>query len=154
MSDDVVLRDTKGVGEYPQLVKVWRTAVDATHGFLAAEHRAAIEARLATDYLPQVSITVAERRGTPIGFAGTADGKLEMLFVDADHRGGGIGTKLLQHVLVADGATAVDVNDQNEQAVGFYQRAGFEVTGRSPVDGDGLPYPLLHMVLATTADHE
>ncbi|MEQ9247207.1 MAG: GNAT family N-acetyltransferase, partial [Nitratireductor sp.] len=30
---------------------------------------------------------------------------------------------------------------------GFYRKMGFAVTGRSPRDGDGRPYPLLHMSL-------
>jgi putative acetyltransferase len=42
----------------------------------------------------------------------------------------------------------VDVNEQNEQALGFYRHLGFEVVGRSPLDGQGKPYPLLHMTLA------
>jgi len=40
----------------------------------------------------------------------------------------------------------VDVNEQNDQAVGFYRKMGFTETGRSPTDDDGRPYPLLHMV--------
>ncbi|RZU60951.1 acetyltransferase [Zhihengliuella halotolerans] len=151
MNDDVVVRPVNGPGEYPQLVKVWRSAVDATHDFLAQAHRDAIESRLAADYLPCVSLVVAERHGRVIGFAGTADGKLEMLFVDAGHRGGGVGSKLLAHVLEAEAVTAVDVNEQNEHAAGFYERSGFVVTGRSAVDDDGLPYPLLHLRLLTEA---
>jgi putative acetyltransferase len=42
----------------------------------------------------------------------------------------------------------VDVNEQNEQAVGFYLKMGFQVEGRSDEDGFGKPYPLLHMRLA------
>ena len=51
---------------------------------------------------------------------------------------------------MACGATLVDVNEQNEQAVGFYLKMGFTVTGRSPLDAQGKPYPLLHMALAPT----
>ncbi|WP_110589275.1 acetyltransferase [Microbacterium suaedae] len=147
MTDDLVIRPVRGQGEYPRLVQVWRTSVDATHDFLAREHRDAIEAKLEAEYLPHVKIVVAERYGTPVGFAGTADGKLEILFVDADHRGSGVGSELLQHALVAEGVTAVDVNEENGQAVGFYERAGFAVVKRSPLDSDGLPYPILHMDL-------
>jgi putative acetyltransferase len=39
----------------------------------------------------------------------------------------------------------VDVNEQNPAAVGFYEALGFVVVSRSPVDGDGRPFPLLHM---------
>ncbi|WP_114854581.1 acetyltransferase [Brachybacterium sp. YJGR34] len=147
MSGDLVIRRSVGAPEYPRLVEVWRTSVDATHGFLAAEHREEIQERLAADYLPQVALWVADRGGTPVGFAGTADGALEMLFVDAAHRGRGIGWQLLRQVLAADGVTRVDVNEQNEQALRFYRRAGFAVVGRSPLDGDGRPYPILHMAL-------
>lgn len=54
---------------------------------------------------------------------------------------------LATHAINELGATKVDVNEQNEQALGFYQHIGFSVTGRSPVDGQGKPYPLLHMAL-------
>ncbi|PSG70607.1 GNAT family N-acetyltransferase, partial [Escherichia coli] len=37
------------------------------------------------------------------------------------------------------------VNEQNEQAVGFYKKVGFKVTGRSEVDDLGKPYPLLNL---------
>jgi putative acetyltransferase len=38
-----------------------------------------------------------------------------------------------------------DVNEQNAQAVGFYEHMGFTRTGRSPLDGQGRPYPLIHL---------
>ena len=70
-----------------------------------------------------------------------------MLFISPDARGKGIGSMLATHAIKELGATKVDVNEQNEQALGFYQHIGFSVTGRSPVDGQGKPYPLLHMAL-------
>jgi len=141
-----VIRRARGAEEYPRLVAVWRSAVDATHDFLDAEHRDAIEARLASDYFPQVDLSVAERDGVVVGFAGTAGDRLEMLFVDAAERGRGTGSALLAHV-VGLGVTAVDVNEQNPQAVAFYRRRGFDVVGRSALDGDGRPYPLLHLAI-------
>ncbi len=42
-------------------------------------------------------------------------------------------------------ALKVDVNEQNPQAVGFYEHMGFEVISRSPLDSLGKPFPLLHM---------
>jgi putative acetyltransferase len=43
------------------------------------------------------------------------------------------------------GALAVDVNEQNEAALGFYEALGFSVVGRSPTDEAGRPFPVLHM---------
>lgn len=145
--EPVAIRESVGAEEYPRLVEIWRTAVDATHDFLADEHRAMLEERLPTEYLPNVRLAVAERNGEPVGFAGTAEGDLAMLFVHADQRGSGVGKTLLHHVIHGHGVTTVDVNEQNGQAVAFYRHAGFEITGRSPLDSDGLPYPLLHMRL-------
>jgi putative acetyltransferase len=70
-----------------------------------------------------------------------------MLFISPDVRGKGIGALLAAYAIKSQGATKVDVNEQNEQALGFYLHIGFSITGRSPVDGQGKPYPLLHMAL-------
>ena len=141
------LRDCRGPAEFADLVTIWRSSVDATHDFLAAADRDAIESRLASDYFPQVRLTVAALDGAPVGFAGTAGEDLVMLFVHADARGRGVGRALLDHVVREQGVRTVDVNEQNGHAVGFYAHSGFVVTGRSETDGDGLPYPLLHLAL-------
>lgn len=142
------VRPVTGPAEYPALVEIWTRAVDATHDFLAAEDRDDIRSHLAADYFPQVLLTVAERDGRPVGFAGTAEGGLEMLFVDPAVHGTGVGSALLDHVCARQGVVRVDVNEQNPDALAFYRRRGFTVTGRSPVDDAGRPYPLVHLQLA------
>ncbi|ORV67055.1 acetyltransferase [Mycolicibacter hiberniae] len=141
----VRIRDCVGPAEYPRLVQIWRSAVDATHNFLAEPDRTAIETQLADTYFPAVLLTIAEIDGDPVGFAGTAGEHLEMLFVHADARGHGVGSALLQHAIGAHGIRRVDVNEQNELAVEFYIRRGFVVTGRTELDDADRPYPLLHM---------
>ena len=147
MPGEVQIRDVRGAQEYPELRRVWRSAVDATHEFLSAEHRSAIEARLEPDYFPNVRLIVAEVEGEVAGFAGTAAGKLEMLFVDASRRGVGIGSTLVRHVITFHDVSQVDVNEQNAAAAAFYARRGFTVVGRSATDDAGRPYPLLHLRL-------
>ena len=44
------------------------------------------------------------------------------------------------------GITKVDVNEQNYQAVGFYEKLGFRKAGRSEKDGSGKDYPIIHML--------
>lgn len=146
----LTIRNTVAPDEYPQLVSIWRSAVDATHDFLAPIHRDAIQERLSTDFFPQVDLLVAECEGILAGFAGVSGSELEMLFVGAGQRGAGIGTALLRHVVAECGVVTVDVNEQNEQAVLFYGKCGFTVDGRSDLDKEGRPYPLLHLRLDGT----
>lgn len=141
------IRPATGPAEHPALAAIWRGAVEATHDFLADADRDEIESRLQSDYFPAVVLSVAVRDGRPVGFSGVLDGTLEMLFVEATQRGGGIGTALLDHAIREHGVRDGDVNEQNVAAAGFYAHRGFEVVGRSDTDEAGRPYPLLHLRL-------
>ena len=128
-----------------ELMKVWRSSVEATHHFLSTEEIDAIAA-----YVPEAlrgvpELTVAyDDDGHEVAFMGTGGDMLEMLFVAADKCGHGIGSQLMRRALEA-GVRKVDVNEDNPQARGFYKHMGFEVAGRSELDAQGAPYPILHM---------
>jgi len=123
------------------LLQIWRDAVDATHDFLSPRDRAAIDT-LVADYVREAELTVAVLDGKPVAFMGVTGQGIDSLFVAPEAHGLGIGR------LLADGVarpTTVDVNEQNAGAAAFYRRLGFQRIGRSERDGDGRPYPLLHM---------
>lgn len=129
----------------PALVHLWRRSVDATHHFLSAEDRKAIDAEVC-GFLPHARVTVAvDENDNPHGFMLIDGIHVEALFIDPDVRGNGIGRQLLQHGMSLHGALTADVNAQNSQAVGFYQRMGFVETGGSELDTQGRPYPLIHL---------
>lgn len=131
--------------DYPRLAEIWESAVKATHHFLPDEDFRFYQSRL-SHYFDAVSLfTYKDTRGRIQGFMGISGHKIEMLFVDNKFRGEGIGKCLLLHAVNHLGASLVDVNEQNQQAVGFYQHEGFKVTGHSPIDGEGKSYPLLHL---------
>lgn len=133
--------------DYLEIIEVWEASVRATHHFLPEEEILYFKPLILNEYLNLVELfCVRDASGAIIGFSGIADGKIEMLFIRPDWFGKGVGKRLLLHAVHDLGATEVDVNEQNEQAVGFYEHLGFKVTGRSPLDGLGKPYPLLHMV--------
>lgn len=132
--------------DYPRLAALWEGSVRATHDFLREEDIVFFRP-LVPAFFPQVTLACARDERGIAGFVGVADGNIEMLFIDAERRGAGAGRLLLRHAVDALGAARVDVNEQNGQAVGFYERMGFVTVGRSPVDGMGKPFPLLHMVL-------
>lgn len=135
-----------GSDDYARVVEVWEASVRATHAFVTEVDIEVIRP-LVRDGLPNVPhlLCVRDRDGQVAGSIGVEDGKVEMLFVDPAWRGKGIGRRLLSYAVTTLGASELDVNEQNPQALGFYLRMGFEVVGRSPVDSIGKPYPLLHM---------
>ncbi|WP_416057234.1 acetyltransferase [Stenotrophomonas maltophilia] len=127
------------------VVDLWRRAVDATHDFLSAEDRQAIDAEVA-GFLPHAPLLLAvDAQDRPQGFMLIDGTHMEALFIDPDVRGQGIGRQLVEHALAQHPQLTTDVNAQNAQAVGFYLRMGFVETGRSALDGQGRPYPLIHL---------
>ena len=134
--------------DIPRAVEVWEASVRATHHFVAEADIQIFRPMVQSGLGVLNTVCVRDSEGAVAGFIAVADGKVEMLFIHPDWRGQGFGRALLTYAVESLGATALDVNEQNPQAVGFYLRMGFEVEGRSELDGTGKPYPLLHMRLA------
>lgn len=128
-----------------RVLDIWRRAVDATHDFLAPNDRRDIEAEVAV-FLPIAALDLAvDETDRAMGFMQLVGGHLEALFVDPDARGCGIGRVLVEEALRRHPSLATDVNEQNVQAIGFYERMGFVRCGRSATDRQGRPYPLIHL---------
>lgn len=133
--------------DYPEIIGVWELSVRATHDFLPEDYLQEIKSLLPA-ILPQLPVyTFKKDDGTIVGFAGVAGDKIEMLFLHPDHRGKGIGKQLLNFCTGELKASKVDVNEQNIQAVGFYNNMGFMQTGYQALDGLGRPFPILLMEL-------
>jgi putative acetyltransferase len=82
------------------------------------------------------------------GFMGLSGSKMESLFLAPELQRRGAGRRLVRHAQALHGELTVDVNEQNAAACGFYEACGFVVEGRSELDEQGRPYPLLHLRLA------
>jgi len=136
--------------EYPILLQIWESSVRATHHFLREG-----DIEIFKDFIREKDVfsrvnlvCVRDEHNHITGFMGTAGDSLEMLFIDAAYRSQGIGKMLLLHAINNLHTRKVDVNEQNEQAIKFYERYGFKTMSRSETDGMGKPYPILHMELA------
>ena len=117
-----------------------------SHDFLKEEDFLYYKEQLPV-YFQHVTLFGFEQEGILVGFMGIAKGNLEMLFIDNNYRGIGIGKKLITYAIDNLQVTKVDVNEQNNQAVGFYKHIGFNTYKRSDLDGEGKEYPILHMRL-------
>jgi putative acetyltransferase len=128
------------------LLKIWESSVRATHVFLSENN--------IRDLIPKVEegiktierlFVVINEMNTYCAFMGISKDKIEMLFVGAEFRGKGIGGKLINYAIDTLNVLYVDVNEQNEQAIGFYKKYGFELLNRSEKDDYGNLFPILHL---------
>lgn len=132
---------------YQEIMEVWEASVRATHHFLLEADIQYFKPLILNEFLKAVDLfCVKDNSGAIVGFMGLHEESLEMLFIHPTMRGKGIG-KLLTQRAIELGIRRVDVNEQNPDALGFYQRQGFEVVSRSALDGLGKPYPILHLQL-------
>jgi len=132
------------------LLDVWLRSVRATHTFLSEEDIQSMIPQV-RDYLassePEFWV-LCDDSGAIIGFMGMSGSKMESLFLAPEFQRRGAGRRLVRHAQALHGELTVDVNEQNSAARGFYEACGFAVEGRSELDDQGRPYPLLHMRLA------
>ncbi len=126
-------------------LQIWQRAVDDSHHFLTTADREAIAQEVA-GFLPQAPLVLAvDAADRPLGFMLLCEGHMEALFIDPASKGQGVGTQLVRWALRRHPQLTTDVNAQNLQAMAFYRALGFVETGRSPLDGQGRPYPLVHL---------
>lgn len=128
------------------LLDLWLRSVRATHAFLSPADIDALVPAVRDGALAMLEVWVlADADDRPLGWMGLDGAKLEALFLSPDHARMGGGSRLLAHARQLKGALTVDVNEQNPQALRFYEAWGFTVIARSETDGEGRPFPLLHL---------
>jgi len=137
--------------DYNEIIEVWEASVRASHHFLKEEHIQYFKPLILSQYLDAVQLWCFRNKENRIaGFLGVADESIEMLFIHPASFGKGYGREMVNFATSLLNAKKVDVNEQNQQAVGFWHHMGFITTGRSATDGLGKPFPILHMELKRT----
>ena len=134
--------------DFDALTALWEASVRATHHFLDEAYIRYLKPLIRNEYLKSVELYgLRGNDGAIVAFMGVSERKIEMLFVDPAFREMGLGRHLVEYAIDRLHVTRVDVNEQNEQAAGFYARLGFRYVSRSETDGSGRPYPILHLEL-------
>lgn len=132
--------------DYDAIVDVWEQSVRATYTFVTPEDIDHFKPIIRNERLPGANVVYMKDDKERISaFVAVVGDKMTMLFVSPMHFGKGIGKRLFWHAVCEMYAYRIDVNEGNVSAVNFYLRQGCKVTGRSPVDSMGKPYPILHL---------
>jgi putative acetyltransferase len=130
-----------------QLLNVWERSVLSTHRFLNPVDFEEIKSLVKTIDFVGLDVFCLLSEDEVIGFIGIFEHKIEMLFISPEYFGQGLGWKLMDFALKEHHVDKVDVNEQNIQAVEFYQKCGFKVFERTEKDDMGMEYPILRMKL-------
>jgi ribosomal protein S18 acetylase RimI-like enzyme len=131
-------------GDFEAMARIWLEASRVGHPFLG---EAVLKAQLDTVrevYFPQAENWVADDVAV-IGFIGMLGNHIGGLFVNPNVHQRGVGRRLVQHAAERLGNLSVEVYEQNQRAVAFYQKCGFVLIGRKERDDEGRPFALLQM---------
>ncbi|MGB7196296.1 MAG: acetyltransferase [Collimonas pratensis] len=132
--------------DFPRSFDIWQSAVKATHNFLSEADFQALSIIVREQYFPIAQLWIAtDGQDYAMGFMGLTEENIDTLFVHAEGRSRGYGKALMRHAIGLHPNLTIDVNEQNGAAFGFYRHMGFVQVGRSEVDSEGRPYPLLHL---------
>ncbi|MFC4687367.1 GNAT family N-acetyltransferase [Epilithonimonas pallida] len=130
-----------------EILSVWEQSVKATHHFLMESDFEQYKKILQNFDFKDLDVFCLEENEKVVGFIGIHSEKIEMLFLNPDYIGKGLGRQLIDFAFSNFDIRYVDVNEQNPKATEFYQKIGFEIFDRSEKDDLGKPYPILKMKL-------
>lgn len=146
MTHDTAIHIRKAtLDDRPALLEIWERSVRATHHFLAEKDIQELRVLVRDQALANLDLWVLTHQDVPAGFMGMDGNHIEALFVDPSHHRKGYGSLLLHHAESMHAELLLSVNEQNPAARHFYEQMGFTIVERSEVDGQGRPFPLLHM---------
>ena len=100
------------------------------HPFLDDAFVAQEAENLRTLYLPNAETWVVEDNGILIGFIALIGDEIGGLFLEPSVHGKGYGKALVDHAVALKGPLRVEVFEQNAIGRHFYNRYGFQETGR------------------------
>jgi putative acetyltransferase len=128
------------------LISTWEASVRATHRFLSESDIVYYKSILAGFELEKLPIHCGWENEFMVGFGAVVNHSLEMLFLHPAYIGKGYGTNFLHFLDQIADIKTVEVNEENLDALHFYQKHGFVVSGRRAMDDHNKPHPILELV--------
>lgn len=127
------------------MLEIWEASVRASHRFLTEDDIRNLYPQ-AEEAIRQIeTLWVMQDGPRPVGFMGVQERKIEMLFLHPDYFRKGLGKIFVERAFLDLNVEYVDVNEQNPDAIKFYERMGFRTFHRDATDDQGNPFPILRM---------
>ncbi|MDR2302735.1 MAG: GNAT family N-acetyltransferase [Deltaproteobacteria bacterium] len=135
--------------DHGQAMELWANSVSDSHDFVSEKDFDYYRAVL-PKYLLDVNLYgLVDNNNKLKAFIGVSNDKIELLFVHPKQTRKGYGKFLVNYAINELKIKKVDVNEQNINALRFYEKMGFKIANRSELDGEGLPYPILYLELSS-----
>jgi GNAT superfamily N-acetyltransferase/uncharacterized damage-inducible protein DinB len=113
------------------VVAMWRRSFEAALGIVDPHPISEQWAYLLDVVVPANRILLALDGQRVVAFVAASDERLDLLYVDPDYQGKGIGSRLLQWAKdQSSGRLSLFTFERNQRAQHFYEARGFKVVGR------------------------
>lgn len=132
--------------DFPALSAIWLEASLRAHGFLGAARLRGQRRHIEEVHLPQAETWIAGDPD-PLGFVSLVGHFVAGLFVAPAAQRRGIGGMLVAKARALRGDLVLEAYAANAGALRFYRAQGFRETARRPVDGAGLPFETVRLIL-------
>ncbi|WP_159566120.1 N-acetyltransferase [Budvicia diplopodorum] len=115
------------------LMNLWLTTTTEAHPFIDVSHWRISEPLIRNVYLPAATTWVYSHSGNIDGFISVMEQQfVGALFVRRSEQGKGAGKALMRQAQENYPKLLLEVYQQNQAAVGFYQAMGFSTASRQP----------------------
>ena len=115
-----------------RVMKIWFETTIKAHSFIEKSYWEQMFDVVKNQYIPISETFVFEKNGEIQGFISLIENKhIGALFVSEKFQGQRIGTHLIEYVFKIVNDLTLDVYKENNQAVQFYKRMGFEIKSES-----------------------
>lgn len=132
--------------EIDSILEIWYESAKNTYDHLLEEDFQDLMPMVEVGVRDSDNIIVIEKEEEIKGFLLLDEEIIDMLFIKADSRHKGYGRKLVEFVIDKYDIRYASVNEENEEAIKFYQDIGFVHEEKGEQDHLGRVYPMLTLM--------
>lgn len=113
--------------DFPSITRIWENAAKPAYYFMDDEFFVNERKHLSNIEFPNVKAWVITFEDEVAGFIALTKNRIGVLFIDPKYQGYGFGTRLIEKAKSIHNILLVEVFEENEFGMLFYQRNGFHI---------------------------